>query len=181
MEKWTHRIGEELEWTYFGPNLAFAHYQCKLPIRYYIFFHSQFSLSIMLYLLALKELSRCLCVSTIAQMVNFVVLVNKSFSMVAFGSGIRGQVLTYTMLIKSEGNVEPLDILGDRIRGWAGCFSLSGPRTGLIAWFDGTLMARSTSAKRLIAAEERWFWATRLLQIQPECDCGVQPVQMILS
>ena len=61
-------------------------------------------------LLALKVLSKRLCISSIASTANVVILVKKQLAMATFGSGFRGKVLAHTAIGECAGSNEPEDI-----------------------------------------------------------------------
>ena len=94
----------------FGPNSTLAHCLGQLPADNFAIFHSQFSLNVDFSLLALKMLSKRLCVSTIASTSNVVILVKKQLAMATFGSGFRGKVLAHTAIGECAGSSDPEDI-----------------------------------------------------------------------
>ena len=108
MDAWAQRTGGSR--VPFGPNSALAHYIGLIPVADFAIFHAQFSTNVEFSLLALKMLSKRLCVSTIASTANVVILVKKQLAMATFGSGFRGKVLAHTAIGESAATCDPDDI-----------------------------------------------------------------------
>ena len=115
MDAWATRTGGTK--VSFGPQAALAHYLGKLPTGAVVIIHKDFSPSGHFNVFALKSLSKILCLSTISQTTNGVILVKKSLATAVFSTGFRGKVLAHVGINQALGNRDPSVITQSLLEG----------------------------------------------------------------
>ncbi|KAI5065528.1 hypothetical protein GOP47_0020223 [Adiantum capillus-veneris] len=93
VDAWAQRSGGKR--TPFGPQAALAHYLGTLPTGVVVFVHADYSPNGRYNIFALRSLSKALCLTTLAQTANLVVLVKKDFAISTFGVNFRGRLIAH--------------------------------------------------------------------------------------
>ena len=94
----------------FGQGATLANYISTLPVGEVVIVHAEYSPLGRYNLFALRALSKVLCLSTLAQSANMVVLVKKSFASSVFGVNFRGCVLAHVAMNQAVGVSDSLQI-----------------------------------------------------------------------
>ena len=93
-----------------GHDMGLAHYLGRLPIDAITIIHKEYSPQASFNLYILKDLSKVLCVASMAQSTKCIILVKRSLALDVFGCGFRGKVLARIGIAKSLGKEDPDEI-----------------------------------------------------------------------
>ena len=115
MDAWAVRTGGQRK--AFGPQAALAHDLGKLPPGDVCIVHKDYSPFGHYDVFALKALSKVLCLSTISQSANAVILVKQTLAMSVFSTGFRGKVLAHVGINQGLGQTDPAVITENLLQG----------------------------------------------------------------